>query len=585
MNHNDRWSRFHAVIPTKEEILLVLKSFSMRERYIIFAVALWCAASFFWALDATNRLLSDDVPTTGGELVEGIVGTPRFVNPLLAISDADRDLTALVYSGLMKKNPDGSLSPDLAAGYEISPDGLSYTFTLKEDARFHDGTPVTADDVEFTVNRAKDPLLKSPRRASWEGVTVEKVSDHVVAFTLKQSYFPFLENTTLGILPKHIWGGLNSEQFSFSDFNVEGVGSGPYEVHGVRKSSSGIPNYFELRAYRHYVSGEPYITTLKFNFYPNEAELIAALEKGAVKNASAINSEAAARLVTQGFRVETAPLPRVFGVFFNHNQNAVFADRSVRLALDAAIDKERIIEHSLSGYASVIDSPLPSLVSSDDESGTTTDRAAKARDILERGGWKWNEEAAAWEKKKGKETTRLSFSLSTGDIAELTETARLIAEDWETVGIGADLKIFETGDLNQNIIRPRRYDALLFGEIVGFNPDPLPFWHSSQRNDPGLNIALYTNAKADKALEEIRTTLDPEKRAEKYAQFEREVRQDAPAIFLYAPDFIYVVGKDVRGLELGNVTVPSDRFMAVEDWHIVTDRVWKPLARWATRTP
>ena len=580
---NDPWSRFYAIIPTKEEMLLVLKSFSMRERYIILAAALWGTVSFLWALDTVNRYVSYDMPAQGGELVEGIAGTPRFVNPLLAITDADRDLTSLVYSGLMKKSPDGSIVPDLASSYEISDDGLSYTFYLRPGAKFQDGTPVTTDDVEFTVARSKDPLLKSPRRGSWEGVTVQRIDERTVRFTLKQSYFPFLENTTLGILPKHVWSGLSPEQTSFSDFNTQAIGAGPYQIVTVNKNSSGIPDYFELKAFDGYMLGTPYISRLKLHFYPNEQELIAALESGAIKQGGAINADEAARLKTKGFRIEKTPLPRVFGIFFNQNQNAVFADKAAREALGHAIDKERIVKASLSGYAAAIDSPIPS-VGENERTASSSDRIAEAKAILTKGGWSWSDKAGVWEKKKGKnETVKLSFSLSTGDIAELTETARLVAEDWKQLGVQADVRVFETGDLNQNVIRPRKYDALLFGEIVGFNPDPFAFWHSSQRNDPGLNIALYTNAKVDKILEGLRTTLDPEKRLGKYVDFEREVKNDIPAVFLYAPDFIYVVDKNLRGLVLDNVTIPSDRFMDVNQWYVTTDRIWKPLARFAGR--
>ena len=187
------------------------------------------------------------------------------------------------------------------------------------------------------------------------------------------------------------------------------------------------------------------------------------------------------------------------------------------------------------------------------------------------------------EKKNKKIVTQLKFSLATGDVPELKDTAKLIKEDWEKIGAKVDLKIFDVGDLNQNIIRPRKYDALFFGEIVGFNGDPFAFWHSSQRNDPGLNIALYTNTKADKILESLRGTLDKEDRAVKYLDFGREIEKDVPAVFVYSPDFTYLIDENLSGIALGNITIPSDRFAGINNWYLKTDNVWRPLARFSTR--
>ena len=162
---------------------------------------------------------------------------------------------------------------------------------------------------------------------------------------------------------------------------------------------------------------------------------------------------------------------------------------------------------------------------------------------------------------------------------ELKAAAGIIAEEWRSIGADVDLKIFETGDLNQNVIRPRKYDALFFGEIVGRELDLFAFWHSSQRNDPGLNIALYANITVDKLLEDARTTADYSERLIKYEEFEQEIAEDIPAIFVYSPDFIYIIPKNIKGLELGSVTTPSERFLNIHEWYIETDSVWSFFAK------
>lgn len=573
------WKRFS---PTKQELYLVLKSFSKKEWILFFAVAIFFFVSTLNLLTFLNNKISVEVPSYGGELSEGIIGTPRFINPVLAISEADHDLTSLVYAGLMKKTTNGDIVPELAESYEISGDGLSYTFVLKNNLSFQDGKPLTADDILFTINLIKDPLVKSPRRVSWEGVSVQKIDETSVKFTLKQKYFPFLESTTIGILPKHIWKDLTPEQFGFSDFNTNAVGAGPYEIKTVTKNSSGIPNYYGLSVFKDYSLGRPFIDNITIHFYPNQGDLITAFDNGLVQNVSSVDAKNTSALKESGYKVLRTPLPRIFAVFFNQNQNQIFTDKSVRKALSVAVDKDRITKEVLFGYGTAIETPIPG-IAVPAKAGGVLNRYEKAKQILLSAGWAFNEKEGVMEKKNKKIVTQLKFSLSTGDVPELKDTAKLLKEDWEKIGVKVDLKIFEIGDLNQSIIRPRKYDAIFFGEIIGFNGDPFSFWHSSQRNDPGLNIALYTNNKADKILESLRGTLDKKDRESYYLEFEKEVEKDVPAVFVYSPDFTYLVNENLNGISLGNITIPSDRFAGIKDWYLKTDKVWKPFVRFSTR--
>ncbi len=519
------------------------------------------------------------VPKHGGSLTEGIIGSPRFLNPILATGDSNYDLTALIYSGLLKAGPDGSLIPDLAERYTISPDGLMYTFTLKPNSYFHDGTPVTAEDVLFTIERAQDPILKSPRRANWEGVTAEKIDDKTLRITLKQAYAPFLENATLGIMPKHIWQNVTIDEFPFSTANVEPIGSGPYRVKNVKRGNTGAPVSYTLESFDRYILGEPFIKTLIIKFYANESDLFNALIHRDIESTGGISPEKATAL-EKNRRLEKTPLPRVFGVFFNQNEAPLFVDKEVRRALDMAVDKKLIIETVLKGFGTTLEKPIPQNILSDEtkistEETTPEEKIKKAKVLLENAGWKYNEALALYEKKSGKKVIPLTFSLSTSNAPELRATAETLKAMWEKMGAKVELKIFEPGDLNQNVIRPRKFDALLFGEIVGRDLDLFAFWHSSQRSDPGLNIALYTNLKADKALEQARTLSDEKERLEKIKIFESEVEKDHPAIFLYAPDFIYVLPEKVKGFRLSDMTVPGDRFANVEEWYTETEQVWK----------
>lgn len=521
-----------------------------------------------------NTRITTLIPRAGGSLTEGLIGSPRFINPLLAQSDTDRDLVALIYSGLMRPSGDGTLIPDLAKRYEISDDGMEYSFILRDDARFHDGTPVTADDVVFTVNMAQDSALKSPKRADWDGVTVEKISEREVRFTLSRPYAPFLENTTLGILPKHLWHDVSVQEFPFSSFNTTPVGSGPYVMDDINYNKSGIPTLYTLSAFSDFTLGEPFIQTLKIRFYPNEAELKDAWTSGAIESVGSVSTSFYQDVLDSGHdSLLNASFPRIFAVFFNQNNNHAFLDASAREALNVAIDKQALIGAVLNGHGSVIDSPIPphmvSGVSVKDDS-PTIDRTERARTILEEGGWEWSDVDANWKK----DDVILTFSLKTANTPELKQVAQILADTWEKVGVPVTLNFFEAGDLNQNVIRPRDYEALLFGEVVGRSLDLFAFWHSSQKDDPGLNIAMYTNATADTLLKKARETHDKETRDTYYADFVDEIRDDVPAVFLYTPDFLYILPQNIAGVDMGLVNNPSERFANVYAWHEYTQRVW-----------
>lgn len=516
-------------------------------------------------------------PARGGALSEGIIGAPRFINPVLALSDADHDLSALVYSGLLKAAPEGGYVPDLAQSYAVSDEGRVYTFTLKPDATFHDGTPVTASDVVFTIAKTQDPQLKSPERANWNSVTVEEIDAHTVRFTLKQAYAPFVENVTLGILPKHLWQSTTAEDMTFSNLNSNPIGSGPFMVSTVSRNSSGIPTTYTLTAFAAYALGEPYLTHLTFNFYKNESDLLEALQSGAIETASGISPAALADLDTT---VDRSPLNRVFAVFFNQNQSEVLRDKAVRQALNSAINRHELVSEVLGGYGTPIDGPIPPVILGTPAADTMSDTAsavAAAQQMLVDAGWETGPDGI-FQKTTGTgseaRTLSLSFSLATGNVPELRAAAEYVRKTWAEMGARVEVQVYDQGDLSQNIIRPRKYDALLFGEVVGREMDLFAFWDSSQRVDPGLNVALYANATADKLLAQLRQTADPATRTSLYEQFAAELRRDIPAVFLYAPDFVYIIPKDLQGLDLKFIETPSDRFLSAHQWHRETDFVW-----------
>ncbi len=569
--------------PLATKVERAVSHFSFAEKVLFAVLVILFSSSSYLLFSEVNYSFTTEVPIRGGSLSEGIIGSPRFINPLLSTSEADRDLTALVYSGLTKATPEGILIPDLADSWTVSEDGLSYDFLIKNGAVFHDGTPVTAEDVIFTVEKAKDPTLKSPKRASFDGVGVQKVSAREVRFLLKQPYAPFLENTTLGILPKHLWANVSEEEFPFSAYNFEPIGSGPFKVTSVSRNSGGIPKSYEMAPFDEYTLGIPYIRKITLSFYPNTESLETAYTNGEIEGVNGITPERVAAYKETGVSLVSTPLPRIFGVFFNQNQAPVFLDKTVRNALQAAAPRKEIIAKVLQGFGEPVTTAVPAYVLRNTHKEVempAEEKITAGRDMLLKAGWKWSEAkkvlVLAQKNRQGKVTgeMELTFSISTGNVPELKKAADIVKEAWEKMGAKVDIKVFETGDLNQNVIRPRKYDALLFGMVVGRDLDLFAFWHSSQRNDPGLNVAMYANTKADKLLSEARTISNFRDRIERYRSFEKEIDTDVPAIFLYAPEFIYVLPERIKGVDIRNITIPSERFQAVHKWYIDTEKVW-----------
>jgi peptide/nickel transport system substrate-binding protein len=477
------------------------------------------------------------------------------------------------------KYSDGKLVTDLAQSYKVSDDGLVYSFKLKPNASFHDGKPLTAEDIAFTIQKVQDPALKSPRRIDWADISVKVVSATEIEFILKQSYTPFLSNTTIGILPKHIWGSVSDDQFIFSQYNTTPIGSGIYKISSVSHDSGGIPTSYDLVSWRGYYGKAPYIPRISFEFFADEEDALIALDQGYIDSIPSLSPSAAHTLATntaQGYDVLSAPLPRIFGIFLNQSQAPILSDKVVRQALDMSIDRTALVEAILKGYGAPVNGPtLLTISTSTNLIAASSSGMVSAQALLVRNGWKHGEDGVMSKRpSKSTASTTISFNIYTADSPDLKQAAELVKETWNAMGAQVEVKVYEQNDLYQNIIRTRKYDALLFGEAIGKDRDLYAFWHSSQRNAPGLNIAMYANSKTDKILEDMRTTNDDAERVTKYTQFDQLVRADIPAIFLYVPDFIYAVPKSVRGINLGSMSAPADRWSSVGNWYIETERVW-----------
>lgn len=550
-------------LPALQPLVSHLRELPPSDKFIVGTLSVILLVLMLVGLYNLERQFLVEVPSHGGGLTEGVVGHPRFINPLLALSDPDRDLVLLTYAGLMGYDASGKLIPVLAQSYEISEDGKVYTFHMRPNAEFSDGTPVTAQDVVFTTAKAQDPGLKSPRLADFTNVSVEAVDATTVQFTLPKAYAPFLEEMTLGILPAHLWQSVSNEEFPFSLSQAEPVGAGPFKVAHIARDKAGLVERYELVRNDHYVLGRPYLAHITFVYFDDEETLREAFLRGRIESAHGV----------AGSHVIKIPYSRIFGVFFNQGENPALAKLEVRKALSVAVDRNMLVKDVLDGNAIPAYGPVPPNLK--DATATPQNSVVgidEAREILLKGGWQYSEEERIW--KHDKDNLSLSVTLTTSNVPELKAVAEALRSTWEQLGVATSIEFFDPNTLVLSSIRPRKYEALLFGMVVGKDKDFFAFWDSSQRNDPGLNVSLYTNLRVDELLDEIREESNVSLLPQKLSALDALIAADYPAVFTHAPTFLYAVPSDLKGVVFETVAAPSDRFQTIAFWHRHTEFLW-----------
>ncbi|MBU1922422.1 hypothetical protein KKD84_04360 [Patescibacteria group bacterium] len=528
------------------------------------------------------------MPKQGGEYIEGLVGAPQFINPLYAPSnDVDMDLTGLIYSGLLKIDADGQIQPDLAESYEISEDGKVYIFYIKGDARWHDGLEVTANDVVYTFDCILNPDYASPLIVSLRGTYVEAIDDLTVKFTLEEPFAPFLSTLTVGILPQHLWQDIPASSFQLAEFNRKPIGSGYYKFKSFIKDKKGAIHAYNLERNDRYYGQLPYIDNITFKFYPTFEEGIAALNNKNIQGLSYLPKDLKDQIRGRGDLAFYNPrLTQYTALFFNQKKRAELKNLNYRKVLALATNKEELVNDVLGGEGSVVHAPiLEGLVGWHSDIAKYEYNLDEANKILdEEDDWKYLSDGDTFRAKMVKkenedgeeveERQDFTLNISTIDTEENVAVAEKLRDQWERVGIKVEIFTYNRLDLQKNIIKNYDYEILLYGEILGHDPDPYPFWHSAQIAQ-GLNLAQLADRDVDKLLEEARSTTNGEERQEKYVEFQNILAENLAAIFLYAPTYTYPVSEKVKGIEFARIVLPVDRFSGLQNWYIKTKRAWK----------
>ena len=509
-------------------------------------------------------------PANGGTYTEGMRGQPLYINPLLAYGDPDLSLTRLVFSGLYKFNNQGDFVPDLAEGMpQISTDQKQYTINLRRDAKWHNGKNVTADDVVYTIQTLKDQAFKSPLRNLWLTTSVEKLSDYQVKFTTKDISGPFIFNLIQPILPKSVWGKVDSQKFLLSENNLKAIGSGPYLIKEISNLKNGKVQSISLEAFSNYFGGRPKLDKLIVKFYDTDEDLSNALQGKEINGFGYTGGSNGQAIENASYQKYVVPLPQYQMLFFNLN-NKILSDQNFRQDLGSGINQSELIEQVFQNTAAFPKLPLIGSGNSVQPFKPTFNLEA-ARQSLDKNGWTIDPKTNL----RTKKGVTAELTLTTNDSPANTKTAQALAQNWQTLNLKINIKVLTNKEITDEVIRPRNFDILLYPQKMGADPDPFLLWHSSQTKDPGVNLTGFADQQADKLITEARTTTDIQTRNEKYQQFYDLLSQKLPAIFLTQAEYIYFADKEIKNINLSALFEPSQRFYDLPNWYINTRRAWK----------
>jgi len=412
-------------------------------------------------------------------------------------------------------------------------------------------------------------------------VSIESPDDKTVVFTLGEPFAPFLSMLTIGILPEHLWQDILPENAGRADLDLKPVGTGPFKFKSFSRDKKGAIITYTLVKNEQYHGERPRLATVTFRNYPDFASAHEALAARKVDGISYLPLEMREEAAKQhDLRFYTLRLPQYTAIFFNQKKDDALRSKNVRQALAYAIDRPAALRSSIGSNGVVVHAPILSgFIGFHADIKKYDLDAAKTAELLDGEGWKIDETDGLRKKSivgadKKAVMTPLEITLTTADAKENIEVAQSVKNDWERIGAKVELEIVPTSRVQKDVVRTRDYEALLFGEIVGADPDPYPFWHSSQA-ETGLNLAMFSNRRADELLEKARAASKPDERAGYYREFQDILADEEPAIMLYSPAYTYALNRRVKGVEPGTIFEPSDRFDGIAKWYIDTKWEWK----------
>ncbi len=548
-------------LPKPKQVKYIFSVLTKKERLIIsLLLGLIVASSLFLGI-RSYFTHSKVYPKEGGNYTEGLIGQPTFINPVLCFNEVDKDISSLIFPGLLKYDSKNNLSTEIAQSYQISSDKKTYIFKLKKDIHWTDGERLTSQDIIFTINLIKNEKIHSPLYSIFKDIKVEAIDDYTIKFTLSKPYTPFSSLLTFGFLPKHIWEKIPLEKFSTSKYNLQPIGYGPFEFQSLVKGENGKIKIYSLKKNKKYFR-QPLLDNITFKFFSTPEEAFWSLRNKNIDGFVYHYHDWPEEIEnSKSIKKHIFYLSQYIAIFLNQN-DSLLKNFPIRQALSLAINKNELNQKLLNGNGKIINGPFP-IKNFDNESGIGNFDLNKANSILEKEGWRKNNQNIREKNKK-----HLKITLTTIEEGDYPKVAEYIKKSWEKIGIETKIELIPSQEIFKKIIQEKNYQALLYGIITGYDVDPYPVWHSSQIKDSGLNFSFFSSRKADKLLSEARITLNNEEREKRYKEFQKILEERIPAIFLYSPPYYYFLNEKVRGIDFKQIALPSDRFVYINKWSV-----------------
>jgi len=512
-------------------------------------------------------------PTTGGAYTEALIGSLGRLNPLLdAANPADRAVDRLLYSSLIRFDSRGSAQGDLTESWGISQDGTVYNFSLRNEAVWHDGVPVTSEDVIFTIELMRDENLPLPPdlQEFWSQIEVGALNEKTLQFRLPESFAPFLDHLTFGILPKHLLGNLTAQEIINAPFNLNPVGSGPYQFDALQMENEEIRGV-ALSAFDDYYEQKPFIEGVFFQYYPDSPSAFAAYQEGEVMGISEITPDVLdSALKETDLNLFTGRRSRLNLVFLNLDIPSLpfLQDPLVRRALLMGINRSWIVDRLLGGQAIVAHGPVfPESWAYYEGIEQLNYDSEAAVDLLKGAGYTIPAEGG---NVRAKEGVRLAFEMVYPEVDEYKQIAESIQKDWQKLGVQVDLKPVSYDELINDYLEPRTYQAALVELNLDRSPDPdpYPFWHQAQITG-GQNYSGWDDRQASEYLEQARVLVSAADRTKRYRNFQVRFASEMPALPLFYPVYSFGIDQQVQGVSMGPLYEPSDRLNTITSWYLV----------------
>lgn len=545
---------------------------------VIVVVALAAIAVLLFSQQPTLLPITPEImPSSGGVYSEALIGSYNRLNPVLDYSNpADQDIDRLIFSSLLRFDDRGLPVNDLIESMGISQTGQNYNISLLENAVWHDGQPLTSDDVVFTVELLRSEELPVPEdvRALWQNVEAEALDKNTLQFRLPEPYAPFLDYLTFGILPQHLLGDLSPVEIIDSQFNLQPVGSGPYRFDQFLVEDDQITGV-SLTDFKDYYNDPPFIEQFTFKYYPDPESALSAYQSGDVLGISQVTNDILPQALQEpNLNMHSGPVPLLSIIFLNLDNPQVpyFQDINIRRALLMGIDRQRIINQLNDGQATLAHGPIfPGSWAYYDGIEKIEYDPEAAIQILRAAGY--SIPASGSSVRTNEEGQALSFELLYPLGTKYEQLAQAIASDWQQLGVEANLQAVDSDELVATYLDPREYDAALvdINLTSSPDPDPYPFWDQAQITG-GQNYSKWNDRQASEFLEEARVELDRTERTRLYNNFQVRFSSELPALPLFYPIYNYGIDQRINGVTMGSLYEASDRFANVTKWFLIAER-------------